>query len=153
MRRPEQGSALMLVPAGVLILIMLGAIAVDSAVGFMAQRELSSLAAGVANDVAGAAVSDPAFYEETGTIRIDTAAADARADAARTSSGIRGVRDLDVRAVVRGDQVCVTAVATVDTIFAKAFPTLPDSKTVRGRAVATAVRGGDAVKPGPGDLC
>ena len=153
-RRPcERGSVLMLVPAGVLVLLMLGAIAVDSAVGFMAQRELSSLAAGVANDVAGAALSDPSFYEDVGTIRIDPATAAAHAASARANPGIRGVRDLDVQAVVRGDQVCVTAVATVDYIFAKAFPTLPDQKTVRGQAVATAVRGDEAVKGSPGDLC
>lgn len=143
----------MLVPAGVLVLLMLGAVAVDSAIGFMAQRELSSLAAGVANDVAGAALSDPAFYEQRGAVRIDPAAAANRAAAARANPGISGIRDLDVRAVVRGDQVCVTAVATIDYIFAKAFPTLPDEKTVRGQAVATAVRGDEAVRPSPGDLC
>lgn len=152
-RHPDRGSVLMLVPAGVLVLLMLGAMAVDSAVGFMAQRELSSLAAGVANDVAGAALSDPAFYQESGAIRIDPRAADQQAEAARVTSGIRGIKDLDVRAVVRGDQVCVTAVGTIDYVFAKAFPALPDSKTVRGQAVATAVRGDDAVKASPGDLC
>ena len=74
--RSDEGSALMLVPAGVLVLLVLGAIAIDSAVVALAQRELSDRTAAVANDVAGAGASDASFYEAGDvTLSQDAAAA------------------------------------------------------------------------------
>ena len=144
----------MLVPAGVLVLFILGSIAVDAAVAFMAQREVSSLAAAAANDVAGASVSDPTFYGEGGRVVLDRAAAARVAEDARLARQAKGVRDVrwDVR--VAGDQVCVTVTGTVDYIFAKAVPGAKTSHQVKGQAVATAVRGdAPAVKASPADLC
>lgn len=63
----QRGSVLLLVPAGVLVLIILGAISVDFAIAFSRQRELSSLAAAVANDAATAALSDERFYRGSAT--------------------------------------------------------------------------------------
>ena len=54
----DAGSTLALVPAGTLVLILLGAIAVDLSVVFSAKRDLLDAAASVANDAAGAGV-DP----------------------------------------------------------------------------------------------
>ncbi|MEX0835049.1 MAG: hypothetical protein WD010_03090, partial [Nitriliruptor sp.] len=46
--RDEGGNTLLLMPVGVLILLVLGAIAVDFAIVFTAQRELANLTAGLA---------------------------------------------------------------------------------------------------------
>lgn len=55
-RGPERGSVMMLFPAAVLIVLVLGAIAVDRAVVFGAQRDLVATASAAANDAAGLSV-------------------------------------------------------------------------------------------------
>lgn len=148
----DRGSVLMLVPAAVLVLIVLGAMAVDSAVAFMAQRELTSAAAAAANDAAGASVSDNAFYRASGgepdQIVLDaTRARDlvAVALAERQTSGVTLLGPPDVRTDL--DTVCVTLTGRVDSIFARAIPGAPHSRTVTGRAVATAVQADDRGTP------
>lgn len=65
----EDGNTLILMPAGVLVLMVLGAIAADSAVVFQADRKLADVASGLANDAAG--MLDEATFYATGDIRID----------------------------------------------------------------------------------
>ncbi|MGH9095498.1 MAG: hypothetical protein ACRDXE_10090, partial [Acidimicrobiales bacterium] len=76
-RRPgpdgDRGSALMLVPAGFLVLMLLGAMAVDSGATYLGQRQLADALAGAANDAAGAALSDRSFYVQ-GRIAVDPTA-------------------------------------------------------------------------------
>lgn len=148
----ERGSVLLLVPAAVLVLIILGAIAVDFAIAFLGQRQLSSLAAAAANDAATAALSDERFYGDTagagadaGDIQIDEGAAQRLAQQAvdrRSPGGLHNVDVVDARAV--GRQVCVRLRGDVEYIFAKAIPGAAHRTTVEGTAVATAVEG----KPG-----
>ena len=58
---PEQrGNVLLLVPAGVLVLVIFGALAVDAALAFLGQRALTDAAAAAANDAAAAASSPSA---------------------------------------------------------------------------------------------
>ena len=140
----ERGSVMMLVPAGVLILFLLASMAVDSAIAFMAQRELSALAAASANDAAGAGLSDDAFYLGGGTpgqIVLDQRAAEELAGAALANRAPRGVTDVQQRVTVSLDQVCVTVTGRVEYIFAKAIPGLPRGRSVTGQAVATAAQG------------
>lgn len=59
----QRGSTLLLFPAALLIMLVLAAITVDSAIAFMAQRELANATAAAANDAATKALSDRAFYE------------------------------------------------------------------------------------------
>ncbi|MGI8683512.1 MAG: hypothetical protein ACR2MO_00135 [Acidimicrobiales bacterium] len=155
-RREERGSVLMLVPAAVLVLFILGAIAVDFSIAFLAQRELTSAAAAAANDAAGAGLSEDAFYGggEPGRIVLDPAQAEALATAAFDAREIRGVHDTATTVKVAGDRVCVTITGRVDYIFAKAIPSGPRGATVRGRAVATAVQGdGSSTGVPAGDVC
>lgn len=56
-------------PAGVLVLLVLGAIAADFAIVFQADREMGDVAAGLANDAAGL-LDEDAFYT-AGDIVID----------------------------------------------------------------------------------
>ena len=137
----ERGSVLMLVPAGVLVLVVLGAIAVDSAVAFLGQREASNAAAAAANDAAAAALSDTAFYRSSGALVVDAARADAvarRAVAARASRGLV-VEAVDVRADSAG--VCVTVRGRVPYVFGRGLPFVADAALVTGQAGAVAVAG------------
>lgn len=138
---------LMLVPAAVLVLVVLGAIAVDSAIAFLGQRELSGAAAAAANDAAGAAISEGAFYrpdggEAAGRIVLDPAAAKELVSHALAARGPRGVTVAGAEVNVRGRQVCVALTGWVDYVFAKALPGFPKGTTVAARAVATTVEGG-----------
>ncbi len=56
--RSERGSALLLVPAGVLIVALLGSIAVDSTAAFLAQREAHAAASSLANDLVSLALDE-----------------------------------------------------------------------------------------------
>ena len=128
----------MLMPAAVLVLIVLGGIAVDSAIVLLAQRELVNAAGAAANDAAAEAVDDAALYRR-GEVAVDPARAAqvaAHAVAARAPSGL----ELSGPPVVRvaGAQVCVRITARVDRLFAPAVPGAGRSTTVSARGVASA---------------
>ena len=61
--RREDGTTLLLFPAALLIMVALAAMTVDSAIAFLAQRQLVNATAAAANDAATAALSDRSFYE------------------------------------------------------------------------------------------
>lgn len=151
----QGGSVLLLVPAGVLVLIVLGAITVDFAIAFLGQRELSSLAAAAANDAATAAISDERFYRDggsaggqlhAGSIEIDPVAAHRLAQQAVDRRAPRGLSNIVVDTQAVGSQVCVRLRGEVEYVFSKAIPGAAGRTTVKGAAVATAVEG-DAGTP------
>lgn len=154
----QRGSVLLLVPAGVLVLIILGAISVDFAIAFSRQRELSSLAAAVANDAATAALSDERFYRGSATdaegpaggsdLEIDPVAARRMAQEAVARRAPRGISNISVDALTAGRQVCVRIRGDVEYVFSRALPGAADGTTVEASAVATAVEGeaGTAVR-------
>ena len=141
MRGSERGSVLMLVPAAVLVLLVLGAICVDSAIVFLAQRDLANRTAAAANDIAGFAVSDAAFYDAGGAVALDDGRADAFVrlsfDPGRLPGGFAS---WSADAEVAGDSVTVAAEAEVRSLFAAAVPGGPETTTVRARSVARAAR-------------
>lgn len=142
-RRPERGSVLMLMPAGVLIVLTLAAIAVDLSLVFLRQRQASASAADIANDLATAAL-DVDELRASGTYRID--AARARELGGRLAEdGTIGDHLVEVDVEVLGDhEVRVTIVLEVDYIFAKAIPGADDGTEVRATAVARAVDDSEA---------
>lgn len=160
-RSPQRGSVLMLVPAGVLVLFVLGAIAVDHAIAFVGQRELTSAAAAAANDVAAAALSEQVFYGGgdggAGVVEIDQDQAKdvvQRALELRQTRGVVLVAPPAVTLSASRRQVCVTLVGRVNYVFAKAVPGAPRGTIVRGQAVASAVEGGAAAAvPGVSVAC
>lgn len=138
--RGDRGSVLMLIPAAVLVVLLLGAIAVDSAVAYLGHRELQDFTASVADQAASAALDKSPFYG-SGAVRIDEAAARQVAmDAWRARNGSGGLTILVVDiAFGAGDRaVTVTATGTVHDVFGPVFrhPTV----TVRARATATVLR-------------
>lgn len=66
----ERGTALLLVPVGVLIVTLLASITVDSAAAFVAQREAASAASSLANDLVTLAVDERAL-RRGGVYRLD----------------------------------------------------------------------------------
>jgi hypothetical protein len=139
----------MLMPAGVLILVVLAAITVDSARSFQAQRELTDVASSLAGDLATEAlVLDDERFSTTGRIRLDERRAE---DLARRILAARPVGDLGALRLVSvtvsdpppGEAPVVTVVlaATVDTIFARAVPGGPDHTDLQatGRAAPQVV--------------
>ena len=138
-RRTDVGSVLMLVPAGILVLFILGAIAVDSAVVFLAERDLSNRTAAVANDVAGFAASDDAFYRN-GQVELAQPAARAYIAAAFAPSRLPAGYDTWQGAVrfVGPRTVEVSATAEVRRIFGRSIPGVSPTVTVDARSTATA---------------
>ncbi len=143
-QRLERGSVLMLVPAGVLVLVILGAIAVDFSVAFLGQRELTNAAAAAAND-ASTAIAEARFYRggngAAGEVVIDEARAARAVDQALAARVPRGVSIDGVSVDPSGGQVCVVLRGRVDYVFARAIPGMADGAAVRGRSTATAVSG------------
>lgn len=134
----DRGSALMLVPAGVLVLIVLGAIAIDSAVVMLAQRDLQNRAAAIANDAATISLDDGVFYGD-GEVRLSPERARTYASASfATRNKPDHYRDwgADVRTTDRS--VHVHAWADVTYVFLKALPGMPDHTRVEATSTATA---------------
>jgi Flp pilus assembly protein TadG len=157
MAERQGGSVLMLVPAAVLVLVVLGSIAVDFAIAFLGQRELTGAAAAAANDAAAAAISDATFYRGSGPdsdrIEVDDEAARGVVDAAVRARAPRGVAVTGVSVQAPGAQVCVTLRGEVEYLFAKALPWAPHKASVEGRATATAVEGPAGTGVPPRTIC
>ena len=139
-RGAERGSVLMLMPAAVLIVILLGSLAVDSAIAFLGEREALSLASAAANDAAAAALDQEAF-RATGEFTLDHDRARLIVDATLEASSSE-LHDVTVEVtfpVVDGTEgVRVQVTGTVDYVFAKAIPGAPDGLRVEASATAVA---------------
>jgi hypothetical protein len=132
---------LLLFPAAVLIVLVLGAIAVDLAAVHLAKREVLELAASAANDAVTAGL-DQGRFRATGEYVIDpTLAADAvdRAVAANEPDGRTTVVRVEIGP--GPGQVTVELAAPADPIFSSALPGGPGTTTVTGSATATAIGG------------
>lgn len=116
--RSARGSVLMLMPVAVLIVLLLGAIAVDSAIVYLGQRQARNVAFDAANDAAGAGL-DLDAARTSGEIVYDPDRVRAIAAQAVAAAGID---DLElVSAVPDGDGVVVTVRRTVAHLFVQAL--------------------------------
>lgn len=139
-RHRTRGSVLMLMPAGVLVVLLLGAISFDLSLVFLRQRQASSVAVDVANDLASAAF-DEDRYRSTGEFTLDPARADDLGATFVAASDLAGdVVAVDVE-VLAADVVRVTLTVRVDYVFAKAIPGAAEGTTVTANATAVAAPG------------
>lgn len=137
-RSRTRGSVLMLMPAAVLVVLMLAAISVDLSLVFLRQRQASSVAVDIANDLASAAFDHEAF-RATGHFTLDEARARRLGRRYLDASDLAGtVTRFDVE-VLAPDAVRVAITVRVDYLFAKAIPGAADGTTVTAHATATAV--------------
>jgi Flp pilus assembly protein TadG len=129
----------MLAPAGLLVLLVLASISVDSAIAFLGKRQLENAVAAAANDAATVAIPDgiagPSLQKG------DRAKPDAgRAQQIATQSVQHpysgGLTVQSVEASVDGQVVTVTATGSVKYIFAKAIPGVRHSTTVKAESSA-----------------
>lgn len=141
--RGERGSVLLLFPAALLIMVALAAMAVDSAVAFLAQRELVNATAAAANDAATEALSDQSFYLGN-RIELSPSAVEAVAvDRVRALIDEGRHHDLTVQAdaVPPAGAGCawtvrVVATSRVDEVFGKAMPGSAGSVAVKAQSTA-----------------
>lgn len=132
--RNSRGSVMMLMPAAIVIMLLLGAIAVDSAVAFLAQRQAHNVATDAANDAAGAAV-DLDRLRTDGIVVLDAmTAARVAADTVATS-GVDGIELRSVR-VEDSTTVVVTVRTTIDRVIGPAFGAGDATVTLTVRAQA-----------------
>jgi Flp pilus assembly protein TadG len=133
----ERGSVLVLVPAAVLVLVVLGGVSADAATAFLGQRQLVSAAQDAATD-AVSAISEQSFYT-SGSIVVDPAAAQAVAEQSVAAQDLGDVTLSGPPEIqVSGRQVCVTLHGRVRRIFGAAIPGIQKTVSVTGRATATA---------------
>lgn len=128
----------MLMPAGVLVVLLLGAIAFDLSLVFLRQRQASSLAVDVANDLATAAIDEEAFRAD-GRYRLDPQRADELGVQLVGASDL-GPEVVEVEVTVLGpDALEVRVVVRVDYVFARAIPGAGDGTEVAASATAVAL--------------
>lgn len=134
-RVDERGSVLVLMPAAVLVLLVLGALAVDAAAVFLAQRQLANAASAAANDAATQAVDLDRFYSD-GSVGLAPPDAQRVASATVERLGLDHLSDVRPVATVRGDVVEVTVSARAHPVFAPALPGGADTVAVAATAAA-----------------
>lgn len=120
-RGGERGSVLALAPAGFLVLILLGAIAVDSAVAYQAQAQLHDALSAAANDAVAAGVDSSAFYQH-GAVELNQAAVASAVCRAVDAQGLSSFHRLRIDVASSGTAVRLTGSATVDAVFGRAVP-------------------------------
>lgn len=127
----------MLVPAGFLVLLILGAIAVDSAIVFLAQRELTNQVAAVANDAAAITLSAQDLQGGR-SARPSRSAVRALAHQRLDGYEVAGlvVSGSAVSADVNEDVVTVGVEGDVPLLFARALPGARSRQHVKATATA-----------------
>jgi uncharacterized membrane protein len=141
----DRGSVLALVPAGFLVLMILGALAVDNGATYLGQRQLDSSVEAAANDAAGAAVSNQVFYGQ-GEIQIDPTQAAIVVCQDMVAQGDQDLLDTSVGMAVVGPAVYVDAHAEVRGVFGSLIPGFAERPV---SAQAAAVAAGDATQTAP----
>jgi hypothetical protein len=132
----QRGSVLALVPAGFLVLILLAALAVDSAVTYLGQQQLHDTLAAAATDSATAAVDSGSFYR-SGTLALDPAQVARTMCLSLGAQNQTGLHNLRVWVAVDGNRVGVEGTATVNAVFGRIVPGL-GRRRVRAEVSAVA---------------
>ena len=143
MGRParDRGTVLMLMPAAVLVLLMLGGIAFDYAHLFLAKRELSSVAEAAANDAVTHGVDQAAVRRGDGYVLDPDLVADSvAASVAHHSPDLHFIGDPQVE-ILSPTEVRVTITASIDYVFTRAVPGVAGAATVKVTATADARNG------------
>jgi hypothetical protein len=131
----DRGSVLALVPAGFLVLIALGALAVDSAVAYQGQQQLHDALVAAANDAASSAIDHSAFYG-SGSVVISLPVAQQVVCRSLVQQHDSQLHQVKLWLGVNGAELRVMGEAKVDAVFGRA---IPGFGTRQVRAVVDAV--------------
>lgn len=119
--RIEVGSVLALVPAGFLVLILLAALAVDSAVAYLGQQQLHDALSAAVNDAVTAGLDNAAFYR-SGSLSLDPVPVARTVCASVEAQAASGLHDVKLAVAISGSSVRLIGTATVDAVFGRAIP-------------------------------
>jgi hypothetical protein len=146
-RAGERGSVLALVPAGFLVLVLLAALAVDTAAAYQAQQSLHDSLALAASDAVTGGLDRPAFYS-SGVVRLTPDLVEQTLCTALAAEDLSQFHDLRLAFAVSPTEVEVTAEATIDAVFGRAIPGY-GPRAVSAAAVATVEAAPEAAVVGP----
>ena len=132
-----RGSALMLMPAAVLIMFLLGAIAVDLTAIHLGQRDLQAALTDAANDAAGGALDEALFRGGFGYRIDDDAAWMITMSVLSTKGVLDDLVDGPHVTVDPAGSVTVTAARRVPHVFGRALPGVPHDEIVHATATAS----------------
>ena len=135
----ERGSVLMLMPAAVLVVLLLGAIAVDFSLAFLAERELLSAASAAANDAATFGLDEDALRAR-GELVLDPDRVEAAVARSLRARGNPLVDRAAVAVSLDDGQVRVSLRSRAEHLFSSAVPGAPDGTDVEASASASPVR-------------
>jgi Flp pilus assembly protein TadG len=133
----DRGSALLLMPAGLLILLVLASIAVDMSLVHLRKRQAFELAAAAANDAATAGV-DQGHLRTTHDYVLDPETARAVVVDVVAASELAPELARPPVVTVTAAGVSVELALEADYIFADVVPGAPDGTEVTATATATA---------------
>jgi hypothetical protein len=155
MRRSEQGSVLALLPAAFLVLILLGALTVDSAAAYLAQRQLRDSLESAAADAVGAGLSRSGFYAH-GAVTLALPLAGQVVCQSVAAQADNDLHDVHLWIAVSGPTIRLEGTASVDAVFGRNIPGF-GVREVRASTTATAATGslarnGTAAAPPAGAL-
>lgn len=137
-KRRDRGTVLMLMPAAVLVLFMLGGIAFDYGHLFLAKRELSSLAEAAANDAVTHGVDQAAVRRGDGYVLDPALVVDSvNAAVADHSPALHLLGDPQVE-FLSPTEVRVTITASIEYVFTRVARGAKDSEVVTVTATADA---------------
>ena len=120
-RSDERGSVLALVPAGFMVLIVLAAFAINSAVAYKASQQLHDTLLAAANDGAAAGLDGSAFYS-TGALVLSAPKVDQQVCASVRAQDTPGLQAETIGVAVEGLWVEVTGSAVAQGLFARGIP-------------------------------
>jgi hypothetical protein len=124
-------------PAAVMIVLLLGAIAVDLTVVHLRQQQAIEAAADAANDAVTVGVDRTALRTGRG-YALDPDRVAWAVDQSLADQGLTDRLAAPPRITEAGSTVTVTLTLRADYLFARALPDGPRSTTVQGTATATA---------------
>jgi len=137
--RGDSGSIQILMPVGVLVVLVLGAIAFDLSWVYQAQRELTDAAASAANDAVTYGLSPASMRDGSGG-RLDAARVQEAVDRSLSIHALTGVDHTRTTVDITSDEVRVTLVRHVDYVFAKGMPAANRGRDVTASVAATVIR-------------
>ena len=120
-RTDERGSVLALVPAGFMVLIVLAAFAINSAVAYKASQQLHDTLLAAANDGAAAGLDGSAFYS-TGALALSMSKVEQQVCASVRAQDTPGLQAETIGVAVDGLWVEVTGSAIAQGLFARGIP-------------------------------
>ena len=127
----------MLMPAAMLVVIVLGSIAVDFSIVYLAERDLVSAAGAAANDAVTYGADEAAARRGDG-YQLDPARVRAAVERSLSARGFSGELRGSPEIVIGEHDVEVRLSAHVDYLFAGALPGAPSGTTVVASASAGA---------------